>query len=84
MDSISLLISVCACVCMYMFLALDRVLFQLKSTDIFLIYPRNICYGYTSDAPRRGASNEYPQHMFSWRNKETLCGYPSCLKLCYC
>ena len=21
-------------------------------------------------APRRGASNEYPQHMFSWRNKK--------------
>ena len=25
--------------------------------------------GYSLEAPLRGASNEYPQHMFSWRNK---------------
>ena len=24
------------------------------------------------EAPRRGASNEYPQHMFSWRNKKNI------------
>ena len=24
----------------------------------------NICCGYSLEAPRRGASNEYPQHMF--------------------
>ena len=38
---------------------------------------------YTLEAPRRGASNEYPQHMFSWRNKKKImlippliCSYP--------
>ena len=25
---------------------------------------------YSLEAPRWGASNEYPQHMFSWRNKK--------------
>ena len=24
----------------------------------------NICFGYSLEAPRRGASNEYPKHMF--------------------
>ena len=28
--------------------------------------------GYSLEVPRRGASNEYPQHMFSWRNKKTI------------
>ena len=27
---------------------------------------------YSLEAPRRGASNEYPQHMFSWRNKKDI------------
>ena len=27
---------------------------------------------YSLEAPRRGASNEYPQHMFSWRNKKNI------------
>ena len=25
--------------------------------------------GYSLESPRRGDSNEYPQHMFLWRNK---------------
>ena len=25
---------------------------------------------YSLEAPHRGASNEYPQHMVSWRNKK--------------
>ena len=24
------------------------------------------------EAPQQGASNEYPQHMFSWRNKKDI------------
>ena len=28
------------------------------------------------EAPHQGASNEYPQHMFSWRNKKICTGYP--------
>ena len=25
---------------------------------------------YSLEVPRRGASNEYPQHMFLWKNKK--------------
>ena len=43
-----------------------------KSTQkyryFFLILHNNICCGCSLEAPRGGASNEYPQHMFSWRN----------------
>ena len=57
----------------------------------FLFLNKNICCGYSLEAPQRGASNEYPQHMFSLRNKKNimwipplicsyekkiLCGYP--------
>ena len=38
----------------------------------FLCLQKNICCGYSSDAPRRGASNEYPQHMFLWRVDEII------------
>ena len=38
----------------------------------FLFRHENICCGYSLEAPRRGASNEYPQHMFSWRNKKDI------------
>ena len=31
---------------------------------IFLISAQNIDYGYSSEPPRRGGSNEYPQYMF--------------------
>ena len=30
----------------------------------------NMCYSL--EAPRRGSSNEYPQHMFSWTNKKNI------------
>ena len=41
---------------------------------------------YSLEAPWQGASNEYPQHMFLWRNKKNImwippliCSYdPSC------
>ena len=39
--------------------------------NIFLISPWKHILWYSLEAPRRGASNEYPQHMFSWRNKKT-------------
>ena len=29
-----------------------------------------MCCGYSLEAPHWGASNEYPQHLFSWRNKK--------------
>ena len=30
------------------------------------------CFWYSLEVPRRGASNEYPQHMFSLRNKKII------------
>ena len=44
----------------------------LKSYQLCLISCQNICCGYSLEAPPRGASNEYPQHMFSWRNKKNI------------
>ena len=37
---------------------------------LFLFLLKNICCGYSLEAPRRGASNEYPQHIFLLRNKK--------------
>ena len=36
----------------------------------FLFLHKNIYCGYSLEAPQTGTSNEYPQHMFSWRNKK--------------
>ena len=38
----------------------------------FLLLHENLCCGYSLEAPHGGASNEYPQHMFLWRNKKTI------------
>ena len=55
-------------------------MFLLKNKNIFL--HKNICCGYSLEVPRQGASDEYQQHMFSWRNKKNIflhknlcCGY---------
>ena len=42
----------------------------------FLFLNKNICCGYLLEAPHRGASNEYPQHMFSSRNKKNIMWIP--------
>ena len=40
---------------------------------ILLIFlHENICCGYSLEVPQRGTSNEYPQHMFSWRNMKII------------
>ena len=39
---------------------------------VFLFLDEYICCGYSLEAPRRGSSNEYPQHMFSLRNKNDI------------
>ena len=39
---------------------------------VLLFLDENICCGYSLEAPRRGASNEYPQHMFSLGNKKNI------------
>ena len=36
----------------------------------FLFLHENICCGYSLEPPRGGAANEYPQHMFPWKNKK--------------
>ena len=38
----------------------------------FLFLDEYMCYGYSLEALRRGASNEYPQHMYSSRNKNVI------------
>ena len=42
----------------------------------FLFLNKNICCGYSLEAPRRGASNEYPQHMYLLRNKKNIMWIP--------
>ena len=50
---------------------------QLQTREVifiifFLFLHEDICCGYSLEAPWQGASNEYPQHMFSWRNKKDI------------
>ena len=53
----------------------NAVQFQIRGVlgkEVFLFLHKNICCGYSLEAPRRGASNEYPQHMFLWGNKKNI------------
>ena len=61
------------------FLALKIENFQLKNSDIFLIFAQNIDCGYTLEPPRRGGSNEYPKYMFWSINRKNgyTPAYPS-------
>ena len=43
---------------------------------LFLL--KNIHCGYSLESPRRGDSNEFPQHMFLWTTDEN---YPSIIKI---
>ena len=55
------------------FIALDKALFFHQKVSIFVLFlDKSICCGYSSEAPRWGTSNEYPQHMFSSSNKKTV------------
>ena len=38
---------------------------------------------YSSKAPPRGVSDEYPQHMFSWTNKTIFIGYMLLIRAMY-
>ena len=42
----------------------------MKITNIFSYFSAKTYDVCSLEAPRRGASNEYPQHMFSMRNKK--------------
>ena len=39
---------------------------------ILSVLHKNICCGCSLESPRRGDSNEHPQHMFLWRKKAKL------------
>ena len=52
----------------------EQVYFQLKSIDIFLISPKNIYCEYSLEVPWWDTSNDYPHHMFSWKNKKKISG----------
>ena len=43
---------------------------QIKTLIFFHISTQNIDCGYSLEPPQRGGSNEYPQSMFSSKNKE--------------
>ena len=43
--------------------------FQMKTNDIFLIFAQNIYCGYKFEPRHLDRSNEYPQSMFSSKNK---------------
>ena len=54
-------------------IALNKALFSTKKNVIFFFFfffpiSSQKC-GYSLEAPLQGASNDYPQHMFSLRNK---------------
>ena len=62
-------------------IALDKMFFfNKKILKFFLFLLKNICCGYSLKAPGRGASNEYPQHVFSWRNKKNTYLIPTLIK----
>ena len=44
--------------------------YSLEAFFLFLYVNR--CCGHSLEAPHRCASNEFPQHMFLWRNKKTI------------
>ena len=46
-----------------------HILWVLIRSASFLFLHKNICCGYSLEAPRWGASNEY-HNMFSWWNKK--------------
>ena len=51
----------------------DTTLFCTKNLFVFfLFFHKNIYCGYSLEAPQWGASNEYPQYMFTRRNKENI------------
>ena len=53
-----------------------RCFFHPKNADIFLISQWKHTLWYSLEAPRQGTSNEYPQHMFSLRNKKNIMWIP--------
>ena len=62
----------------WIYIALDKILFFSPIVlTFFLLRDKNICCGYSLEAPWWGNSNEYPQHTISWRNKKHICLIPT-------
>ena len=58
----------------------DKTCFSVQNFSYFLY--ENVCCGYSLEVPHWGTSNEYPQHMFSLRNKKNIfLIHPSYLEL---
>ena len=54
-------------------IALDKALFFNQKVSIFFLFlNKNICCGYSLEAPYQGTSNEYLQNMFLLRNKKII------------
>ena len=53
----------------HVFIGLDKRGYQV---NVLLISPQNHMLWYSLEAPHLGTFNEYPQHMFSWRNKKNI------------
>ena len=49
-----------------------RCFLQPNILIFFLMLHEKICCGYSFEGPLRGASNEYPQHMFLWRSEKEI------------
>ena len=46
--------------------------FNQKELTFYLFLHKKICCGYSLEVPHRAATNEYPQHRFSCRNKKKI------------
>ena len=71
----------------FLYIATDKVFFSsencwylsyfsMKTCCRYSLGAPHICCRYSLEAPHRGASNEYPQHMFSLRNKKNIMWIP--------
>ena len=45
---------------------------MVLSGEYLSYFSMKTCCGYSLEAPHRGTSKEYPQHMFLWRNKKNI------------
>ena len=54
----------------YIYFVTSMALDKRCISKYFSYFSMKTCCGYSLEVPLRGTSNEYPQHMFSWRNKK--------------
>ena len=57
-------------------IATDKALFSSEKCWYLSYFSMKTCCGYSLEAPQRGTSNEYPQHIFLWRNKKNITWIP--------